>query len=64
LVDGGLVVQGSDDKCAVDCAAAAGGIFEHAFGLGEVDERLVEELLGGAVAACEVELVDFGGEEV
>jgi hypothetical protein len=52
-------VQGDDYESAIDCSTAPCSVLQDIFCLAEVDDRLVEELLGYALAAFPVQLVDL-----
>jgi hypothetical protein len=55
LVDAGFVVEGGEDERAVDCFAAAGGVFEGHFGFVQIDDGFVELLAFDALEALAVE---------
>lgn len=52
-------MQGDDYESAVDCSTAPCSVLQDIFCLTEVDDRLVEELFGYALAAFPVQLVNL-----
>ena len=52
-------MKSDDDESAIDCSTAPCSVLQDIFCLAEVDDRLVEELLGYALAALPVQLVNL-----